>query len=282
MEITCNKVSYIYNEGLTISKKALNNINIKLEENKIYGIIGKSGSGKTTLLQLLDNLLIPSDGSILIGDYKINKSTKIKKIKEFRKNIGIVFQFPEEQFFETTIKKEVEFALKNFNHEKVFFEQKIIKALKMVGLNEEYLEKNPFSLSNGEKRRVAIASVLVYNPNVLILDQPTAGLDLKNKRILIELLKKINKKYNKKIIIASHDIDMLYSLADDIIILEKGNVLVHGNKEEVFKNTKLLKTHNINIPKIIEFTNKVMDKKDIKLGNYNDIKDLIKAVYRNV
>lgn len=282
MEIIYNKVTYIYNEGLPISNKAIDNINIKLEENKIYGVVGSSGSGKTTFLQLLNNLLIPSKGNIKIDDYIFDYFHKSKNINKLRSKIGFVFQFPEEQFFETTIEKELTFALNNFDYKKSTMKKQVINALKMMDLDESYLDKNPFALSNGEKRKVAIASILVYNPTVIILDEPTVGLDYTNKKLIINLLKMLNTRYKKTIIIVSHDVDMLYSLVDNFIIFEKGKILASGEKNEVFKNLTLLKSHNIEVPKIIEFIRIVSEKKKIKLGHYEDIRDLIKAVYRNV
>lgn len=282
MEINFNEVSYIYNEGLPISNKAIDNISLTLKENKIYGVIGTSGSGKTTFLQLINNLLIPSNGNITINNFILKKNNKITNINDLRKNIGFVFQFPEEQFFETTVEKEISFALNNFNYKKDKMKEQIINVLKMLGLNESYLDKNPFLLSNGEKRKIAIASILVYNPKILIFDEPTIGLDYKNKKALIELIRKLNTKYKKTIIIVSHDVDMLYSLVDDIIIMEKGKIIANNNKKEVFKNITFLENHKISIPKIVLFSRKVLEKKNIKLGDYEDIKDLIKAVYRNV
>jgi energy-coupling factor transport system ATP-binding protein len=282
MEIIYDKVSYIYNEELSTSNKALNDINLALEEGKIYGLIGNMGSGKTTFIHLLNNLLTPSSGTVKVGEFILKKHNMIFNIKELRKSIGLVFQFPEEQFSETTVKKEIEFTLKNFKYKLDVAEEQIKNSLRMVGLDESYLNKNPFNLSNGEKRLVTIASILVYNSKVLVLDEPTAGLDYNNKKLLLNLLKRLNEKYKKTIIIVSHDIDMLYSFVHDIIVLEKGKVLICGTKEEVFKDATFFKDHNIPSPKIKEFTKKVLEKKKIKLGQYTDIKELIKAVYRNV
>ncbi len=280
MEIETIDLGYTYNEGLKTSKNALSNVNVNLKENIIYGVIGQPGSGKTTLIELIDNLLIPSKGSIKAGQYELKKSHKIININDYRKNIGLVFQFPEEQFFETTVEKEISFALENFNMKDK--KKRILDSLSMLGMDESYLDKNPFKLSNGEKRKIAIASILVYNPKVLILDEPTVGLDNTNKKMLLRLLRRLSTRYDKKVIVISHDIDMIYNLVDNVIVLKDGSVLLQGPKEEVFKSIELLKNNNIDIPSIVEFENIVLKEKNIKLGTYDDIKDLIKAVYRNV
>ncbi len=280
MEIETINLGYIYNKGLKTSKIALDNVSINLNEDKIYGVIGSTGSGKTTFVELLDNLLVPSSGYINIGKYVIKSGSKIISNNEYRKNIGLVFQFPEEQFFETTVEKEISFALKNFNMKDN--KKRVLDALSMLGMDESYLNINPFKLSNGEKRKIAIASILVYNPKVLILDEPTVGLDNNNKRMLMRLLRRLCTRYGKKIIIISHDVDMIYNLVDNVIVFKDGKILKQGPKEDVFSNIEFLNKNNIDIPNIVEFENLVLKEKNIKLGSYDDIKDLIKAVYRNV
>ena len=280
MEIEFYDVDYIYNEKLKLSKKALDNINLIIDENKIYGLIGENGSGKTTFLQLINNLLIPSAGELKVEGHVLKKGKKQSNINSLRKRVGLVFQFPEEQFFESTVEKEIAFALKNFNIKDS--RTKIINVLKMVDLDESYLDLNPFQLSSGDKRKIAIASTLVYNPKILMLDEPTVGLDYINKRNLLSLLRRLNTRYNKTILIVSHDTDMLYRLVDNVIILKDGQILIEGPKDEVFRNNKLLKDKNIPIPNIVKFSKLVFEKKKIKLGEYDDIKDLIKAVYRSV
>ena len=267
MEIILDKIKYIYGNKIN----AINDVSLNMSENIIYGISGKTGSGKTTLVELIDKLIVPVSGKIVIDNCTKNN---------FRKNIGLVFQFPEEQFFETTVEKEICFALNNFN---ISNKNKRIKdSLAMLGMDESYLKKNPFNLSNGEKRMIAIASILVYNPKTIILDEPTIGLDNKNKRIILNLLRRLNIRYNKKIIIISHDIDMLYQLVDNIIVMKDGSVFIEGEKDIVFNNIQLLESIDISVPNIVKFENIVLNNKKIKLGSYDDVKDLIKAVYRNV
>jgi energy-coupling factor transport system ATP-binding protein len=281
MEIKFKNVSYNYNENTPIQNMALNNINLSLEEGKIYGIVGPSGAGKTTLIELINALIIPTKGELEVGSYTIKKDMKLFKINDLRFNVGLVFQYPEEQFFQATVKKEIAFGMSYYNYKLESIDKRISEALMMVGLDDSYLERNPFNLSSGEQRRVAIASILVFNPEVIILDEPTVGLDYNGKKKLIKLIKKIKDRYNKTIIINTHDVDMIYQIGDNIIALDKGNIILEGNKYDVFNEISLLNDHHIKIPKIVEFTNKVKEK-GIKLGKNMDVKDLIKDIYRHV
>lgn len=268
MAIVLNHVSHKYNE---FSKdNSINDISLEIPDNKIIGIIGKSGSGKTTLLQLINGLIKPTSGSIKIDD--------ISDISKLRRNIGLVFQLPEQQFFEVNVEKEIGFALKNFNMSK----SKIKESLKLVGFEDSYLKRNLNELSNGEKRIIAILSVLVYNPKIILFDEPTIGLDYKNKKKIIQLIKMLKNRYNKTIIIVSHDIDMLYEMVDDIIVLDKGKLIMYGDPESIFKENDIVKEYDIDMPKIIKFEMLVKDKKNIKLMHTTSINDLIKEVYRNV
>lgn len=269
MAIDFKNVSFKYNEFS--EKNIIEDINIELDDNIIYGLIGKSGSGKTTLLELIDGLLKPTRGKILVNGIESIK-------KENKKNIGFVFQFPEEQFFEVTVKKEIEFALKNFKIKKLNAKD----ALKLVGLKEEYLDKKLNELSSGEARLVAIASLLVYNPKIILFDEPTIGLDCKNKKKLIKIIKKLKNEYGKTIIIVSHDIDLLYEISERIIAIGDCKIILYGDTDSVFSETKLIKKYDIPIPNIIKFENLVRTKKNIKLMHTKSINDLIKEVYRNV
>lgn len=269
MGIIIENVTHSY-DGI---KKSISNINLEMEDNKIYGLVGKNGSGKTTLLELIDGLLKPANGRILIDDIDTNNNKAL-----IRKKIGFIFQFPEEQFFLKTVKKELEYSLKNFNINK----NKAMDALALVGLSKDYFTKEIKELSSGEKRLIAIASVLVYNPQILMFDEPTTGLDNKNKKNLIKLIKMLKNTYNKTIIIVSHDTDLLYELCDDLIVLDDGVLIMYGDPESVYKEEELIKKYDIELPKIIKFEKIVKEKKNIKLMHTRSINDLIKEVYRNV
>ncbi len=282
MEIKFENVSYIYHANSPLAKVALNNLNVVFEDNKIHGLIGPSGSGKTTLVELINGLSFPTEGTIKIGNDILNKKISKEVLSKIRFNVGLVFQFPEEQFFNSTVEDEISFALKNYKHKLKRIDKRVNDALKMVGLSSKYLTLNPFYLSSNEKRRIAIASVLIYNPKVIILDEPTVGLDNKGKKYFIKLIKKLKNDYHKTIIVCTHDVDMLYQIADDVVALNNGEIILSGDKNEVFNEVDLLDSHNIEVPKIVKFIHKVRITKGIKLDDSKDVKDLIKDVYRSV
>lgn len=279
MEIKFQNVDFSYKRN---SNKILNNINLTIEPSKVTGIIGPSGSGKTTLIEMINSLKVPTKGKIIVGDIIISPRKKIKDIKKFRMNIGLVFQFAEEQFFCDTVEKEIAFALEQFNYNSEEISENIRRTMKIVELDESFLKRDPFSLSNGEMRKVALASVLAYDPTILILDEPTIGLDMVSKKNLINILTTIKIKYNKTIIVVSHDINFINRISDNIVILKDGNLVTNGNKFEILKNEDLLKENNLIMPKIIEFENYVLEEKKIKLGYRDDINDLVKDILRNV
>lgn len=282
MEIVFNKVNYIYNEGTPFSCKALNDINLSLNSEKVIGIIGKSGSGKTTLIEELNALLIPTSGEIKIDEFNVSKNMSKTNINDLRRKVGIVFQFPEEQFFNSTVKEEISFALKHFKYKNDKIQKQVSEALTIVGLDESYLDKNVFDLSAGEKRKIAIASIMVFNPKIVVLDEPTVGLDNRSKKRIVEIIKKLKDRYNKTVIIVSHDVDMLNVIADEIVVMDKGKILLYGPKKAVFNNTDIFLEYNLRLPRIVEFIGKVRSNKHIMLENNTDIKELIKDIYRNV
>ena len=196
--------------------------------------------------------------------------------------IGLVFQFPEEQFFCKTVKQEIEFGMNCFHYKTRTIEKRVIDSLKMVGLDESYLDRDPFTLSHGEMRSVAIASVLAFNPKIIVLDEPTVGLDSDCKKNLARMIRILKTRYSKNIIVVSHDTDFLLKVADTISVLENGQIVLTGNKYDVFSNEKVMKENNIKVPKIIQFSNLVKKKKNIKIGYRDEINDLIKDIYRYV
>lgn len=282
MEIKFNDVSYTYDKVNYQKKEILENINLSFLEGKITGIVGKSGSGKTTMVELIDALLLPSSGNIQVGDFIIDKSKKMKNVNEFRFQVGLVFQFPEEQIFNSTVREELEMGLKFYHYKMDKIQERTIDALKMVGLDASYLDKNPFTLSHGEKRKVALASILIINPNVLILDEPTIGLDAESKHDLMKLIRVLKNRFHKTILIVSHDTDFLLPLVDEIVVLHDKHIVMQGDKYSVFKQVKKLKQYGVKVPQIIEFSDKVLRKKNIRIGYRDEIKDLMKDIYRYV
>ncbi len=279
MEIKFNNVSYRYNNS---DKVILENINLNIKSGTINAIIGPSGAGKSTLIELINGLKKPSEGTIKVGNYKIENNVKIKNINDLRKDIGIVFQFPEEQVFNSTVEKEIAFSLHHFNFKTNIIDKHISDALLMVGLNDTYKKLDPYEISSGEIRKVAIASILAYNPKVLIFDEPTVGLDNISKKNLILLIKKLKTRYNKTIIIVSHDIEFLLKLVDTVTVINEGKIVLNGTKKEVFTNVDILKQYNIDVPKVMLFKDIVKNRKNVKLPYREDVNDLIKDIYRYV
>lgn len=275
MEIKFNNVHFSYNKNTSFEKKILKEINLTIQKNKINAIIGSSGSGKTTLIELITSLIKPTNGSIMIDNYK-----KVINISKLRSSIGLIFEFPEEQFFNSTVRKEIGFALKSFNYKLDEFDKRISDSLKLVGLDDTYLERNPFLLSNGEMRKVAIASILVFNPKVVIFDEPTIGLDSASKENLIRLIKILKNKYKKTIIIVSQDVEFLHKFVDYIFVLYNKTIILEGNKYDVFTKIDLLKKYGLGVPKVIDFSHRVFIKKNIKMGYRDEINDLLKDIYR--
>ncbi len=279
MEVIFRNVSYIYNKGLDNETRALDDINLFLENGLIHGIIGPIGSGKSTLLELMNGVARPSNGEIIIGNYDITSKKRKFNFNKFRYDVGLVYQFPEKQFFCRTVGEEVSFSEKIFNSKKYkAIKNKTVKALKMVGLDETYLNRSPFSLNSGEKRRVAIASVLISNPKLLILDEPTIGLDNNGKKKLVIMLKKLKNMYNKTIIIVTHDVDMLYEIVDNVVVLNNGKIVCEGPKIEVFSNVDMLNKNNTPIPSIIKIEKIIYDKTGIDLGVINNLNGLVRSI----
>lgn len=282
MEIKLKDVGFSYNYKSSIENKILKNININFESGKIYGLIGKSGSGKSTLIQLINGLLLPNEGKITIGKYKVDNKTKAKSLKSIRSNIGLCFQCPEDQFFCHTVKDEIEFGIKNFDVKCKNIEEQVKNILDLVNLKESILDRDPFTLSHGEMRKVAIASILAYNPSIIILDEPTVGLDDFGKKDLLKLLRKLKINHDKTIIIVSHDTNFLIQIIDFVYLLEDGCIGASGDKYSIFSDEKKMKENNILVPDTLAFSNLVLKNKNVRLGYRDDINDLIKDIYRNV
>ncbi len=280
MEIKVDKLSFDYQKDIPIEKRLINKLSFTIEQDKITVIIGKNGSGKTTLLELMNGLLKPQSGKIIIGDYVIDKKNTVDK--EFHKKVGFLFQFPEEQFFHSTVEKEIGFSVDQFQYRVNEKEKRVKEALLLVGLNDSYLKRDPLTLSNVEMRKVALASILIYNPKVLFLDEPTVGFDEENKKSFLKLIKRLKKRYHKTIIMVSHDIEFIHKFADEILVLDNGKLITQGDKYEVFKQEKRMKEIGLTVPKMIQFSNLVYEKKGKKIGYRDEINDLIKDIYRYV
>ena len=252
MAIEFKEVSYTYSPGTPFQYNALENISLALEEGKITAVIGHTGSGKSTLVQHLNGLLLPTQGSVVVGEKTIVAGEKTKGLKELRRHVGLVFQFPEYQLFEETILKDVAFGPKNFQVSEEEANKKAKEALKLVGLDSSYYERSPLELSGGQKRRVAIAGILAMDPDVIILDEPTAGLDPKGAKDMMQLFMNLNKQYHKTIVIVTHDMEHVLNYCDRVVVIEKGKLKLHMKVKEFFKDSKLCLDMNILPPSVIQ------------------------------
>lgn len=282
MAITFKSLSYIYDEGMPYAHHALKDINLNIEEGKITAIIGKTGSGKSTLVEHLNALLVPSSGSLEIEDTIILPGKKNKGLKALRKKVGLVFQFSEYQLFEETILKDVAFGPKNYGTSEQEAIAKAKLALKMVGIDESYYETSPFDLSGGQKRRIAIAGILALEPKIIVLDEPTAGLDPKGSQEMIDLFVKLNKKAGITVILVTHDNEIVYNYADNTVLMADGEVKYSGNTLELFNDKEKVKEFNILEPKILSVKNALNDKGFKVPSNVRTIDELAKYLSKEL
>ena len=277
MKIEVKNISYSYN----FSSAAVKNASTTINENEFLAIVGHTGSGKSTFIQNLNALLVPTSGSVMVDEVEIKDKIKIKNIKELRKKIGIVFQFPEYQLFEETVEKDILFGPTNFGFSEDELASLASETLKKVGLDDSYLEKSPFELSGGEKRRVAIAGILAFNPDVLIVDEPTAGLDPIASAKMMDLFKKLHQE-GKTIILVTHQMDHVLKYCNRVIVFDEGEIKKDTTPMNLFKDFDEVKRLNLDVPSIVYLVNK-LTKKYPKLANYEikSIDDFVNA-YKEV
>lgn len=254
MSIKVENLSYIYDAGMPFETVAVDDISLEIEKGEFVGLIGHTGSGKSTLIQTLNGLLKPTKGLVYVnGKNLLDKETKKANI---RKKVGLVFQYPEYQLFEETVFKDIAFGPQNLNLEKEDVEKRVKASMDLVGLDFDLIsEKSPFELSGGQKRRVAIAGVLAMNPDVLILDEPTAGLDPKGRDEILDQIKSLNKKNNVTVILVSHSMEEVANLVDRLIVLDQGKKVLDGSVREVFKEYDLLKKVGLGVPQVTALIN---------------------------
>ena len=257
MGITLESVNYTYQAGTPFEGRALFDINLSIKEGSYTAFIGHTGSGKSTIRQLLNGLNVPTEGAVIVDDIKITADSKNKDIKPVRKKVGLVFQFPESQLFEETVLKDVAFGPQNFGVSIEEAKQLAREKLAMVGISEEFFEKNPFELSGGQMRRVAIAGILAMEPEVLVLDEPTAGLDPKGRRELMSLFKELNQN-GMTIVLVTHLMDDVANYADYVNVLESGKLVRSGYPKEVFQDVDFLESKQLGVPKITKFAQQLV------------------------
>lgn len=257
MGITLEGVNYTYQAGTPFEGRALFDINLTIKEGSYTAFIGHTGSGKSTIMQLLNGLNIPTEGAVIVDDIKIKANSKNKEIKPVRKKVGLVFQFPESQLFEETVLKDVAFGPQNFGVSIGEAEQLAREKLAMVGIHEEFFEKNPFELSGGQMRRVAIAGILAMEPEILVLDEPTAGLDPKGRRELMTLFKELHQN-GMTIVLVTHLMDDVANYANYVNVLEGGKLVRSGYPKEVFQDVAFLESKQLGVPKITKFAQQLV------------------------
>lgn len=266
MDITFEKVGYTYQKGTPFQNKALYDIDLEIKTGSFTALVGHTGSGKSTILQHLNALMKPTEGKVTIGDREILPETNNKNLKGIRKKVGIVFQFPEAQLFEETVEKDICFGPMNFGVPEEDAKVLAKEMLTLVGLDDTYLERSPFDLSGGQMRRVAIAGVLAMEPEVLVLDEPTAGLDPKGRKDMMEMFHQLYVTKGLTIVLVTHQMDDVADYADQMIVLEGGTIVKKGLPTEIFKETEWLEEKQLGVPTAVSFGNLLKEKKGIDLG----------------
>lgn len=284
MDITFENVSYTYQAGSPFEHQALEDISFRVPSGSYVAIIGHTGSGKSTLIQHLNGLTLPTKGTVQVGPYSLSKENKPKDMKTLRSKVGAVFQYPEHQLFEETVVKDIAFGPKNFGVSKSEIERRIKEIVPLVGLQDELLERSPFELSGGQMRRVAIAGVLATKPEVFVLDEPTAGLDPRGQKNIMDMFYNIHQSEKVTTILVTHSMEDALKYADHVIILNKGKVYMEGKPEEVLIKTNSLRKVNLDIPESILFLKNYIDyfslEKDLSVKSITELADFIKATYR--
>lgn len=278
MSIEARNLGHVYSPDTPFAYQALDGASVRIPEGKMTAIIGQTGSGKSTFVQHLNGLLVPTAGELEVLGRKILPGMKIKDLKELRRQVGLVFQFPEYQLFEETIGRDIAFGPKNFGVSEEDALEQVKAVLPVVGLDESYLERSPFDLSGGQKRRVAIAGILVLDPEVLVLDEPAAGLDPQGASEMMELFADLNIKAGKTVLLVTHDMEHVLKYCDHVIVMDQGKVAREADVDEFFSHPEWLEAIGIDPPGIVRLQLRLrergMDLGPIRLRD----RDLIEAV----
>ena len=259
MGIALENVSFTYQEGTPLASTALSDVSLTIEDGSYTALIGHTGSGKSTILQLLDGLLVPSQGSVRVFDTLITSTSKNKDIRQIRKQVGLVFQFAENQIFEETVLKDVAFGPQNFGVSEEDAEQIAREKLALVGIDESLFDRSPFELSGGQMRRVAIAGILAMEPAILVLDEPTAGLDPLGRKELMNLFKKLHQS-GMTIVLVTHLMDDVANFADTVYVMEKGRLVKSGEPRQVFQDVAFMESIQLGVPKITKFVQELKNR----------------------
>ncbi|WP_455168179.1 energy-coupling factor transporter ATPase [Streptococcus sp.] len=259
MGIALENVSFTYQEGTPLASTALSDVSLTIEDGSYTALIGHTGSGKSTILQLLNGLLVPSQGTVRVFDTLITSTSKNKDIRQIRKQVGLVFQFAENQIFEETVLKDVAFGPQNFGVSEEDAEQIAREKLALVGIDESLFDRSPFELSGGQMRRVAIAGILAMKPAILVLDEPTAGLDPLGRKELMTLFKKLHQS-GMTIVLVTHLMDDVAEYANQVYVMEKGRLVKGGKPSDVFQDVVFMEEVQLGVPKITAFCKRLVDR----------------------
>jgi energy-coupling factor transport system ATP-binding protein len=259
MPVKMKQVTHIYMEGGPFEAAAILDIDLDIQDGEFIGLIGHTGSGKSTLIQHLNGLLKPTEGTVIVNDIRIEKDSK--NLREVRRQVGLVFQYPEHQLFEETVELDIAFGPKNLGLSQQEVDARVREAVELVGLPfDEVKDRSPFELSGGQRRRVAIAGVLAMKPDILILDEPTAGLDPRGRDEIFSEIKALHDKYGYTIILVSHSMEDVARLVDRIIVMNKGKIALTGCPAEVFKHAEDLKEMGLDVPQITNLMRALKDR----------------------
>ena len=253
MDITFENVSYTYQPKSPFAHQALDNISFHIPSGTFVAVVGHTGSGKSTLIQHLNGLVSPTEGKVKIGEFTLTNDEKPKNMKDLRSRVGVVFQYPEHQLFEETIEKDIAFGPENFGVSAEEIDQRIKNIMPEVGLSEHYLQRSPFDLSGGQMRRVAIAGVLAIQPEILVLDEPTAGLDPRGQKEIMNMFYRLHQQQELTTILVTHSMEDALKYADHVIILNKGKLYMEGKPLDVFTQRETLQNVNLDVPEVIRF-----------------------------
>lgn len=266
MDISLQQVEYRYQANSPFERLAIKDVSIDIPTGTYLAIIGHTGSGKSTILQHLNAILKPTQGKVVLGDREVTNAKKQKNLKEIRKRVGIVFQFPEHQLFEETVEKDICFGPMNFGVSEEDAKARAREAITQVGLSEDILQKSPFDLSGGQMRRVAIAGVLAMEPDVIVLDEPTAGLDPRGRKEIMEMFYQLHKTRNLSTVLVTHSMEDASQYADQIVIMHQGQVYKKGEPREIFQSPEGLIELGLDVPEVVRFQQKIETTFQTKLG----------------
>lgn len=280
MTVNFNKVSYVYQKGTSFEHLALKDIVTEFEQGKYYAVIGRTGSGKSTLIQHFNGLLKPTQGSLTVNDIQITPKTKDKYLMPVRKRVGVVFQFPESQLFEDTVEREILFGPNNFNMPLSEVKERAFRLLLDFGFSRDVLEQSPFQMSGGQMRKIALTSILAMNPDIVILDEPTAGLDLKSQKQIMQLIKNLQIRHKKTIVLVTHEMNDVARYADEVKIMRDGKIIESCSPRALFSNSNYVEQLNLDVPDIVKLQRDIESKHQMKFNHVALTEDEFVAMYK--